>query len=67
MVNFTLRPFFALLFLFTCSCGAWIAIAVLVYVNQRGFYDGVVCGAVIIQAISGAIKTYRQFFRLPVG
>ncbi|EMV1743490.1 hypothetical protein AABV93_001773 [Enterobacter hormaechei] len=67
MVNFTLRPFFALLFLFTWNCGAWIAIAVLVYVNQRGFYDGVVCGAVIIQAISGAIKTYRQFFRLPVG
>lgn len=65
MVNFTLRPLFALLFLFTWNCGAWIAIAVLVYVNQRGFYDGVVCGAVIIQAISGAIKTYRQFFRLP--
>lgn len=66
MVNFTLRPPFDFLFLFTLNCGAWIAIAVLVYVNQRGFYDGVVCGAVIIQAISGAIKTYRQFFRLPV-
>lgn len=66
MVSFTLRPAFALLFLFLWNCGAWIAIAVLVYVNQRGFYDGVVCGAVMIQAISGAIKTYRQFFRLPV-
>ncbi len=66
MVSFTLRPAFALLFLFMWNCGAWIAIAVLVYVNQRGFYDGIVFGAVMIQAISGAIKTYRQFFRLPV-
>ncbi|KSY69269.1 hypothetical protein APU11_13230 [Enterobacter sp. 50793107] len=66
MFNFTLRPSFALLFLFMWNCGAWIAIAILVYANQRGFYDGVICGAVIIQAIYGVIKTCRQFFRLPV-